>query len=270
MRFKYSTEQKQFLADNIELPLAEITAAFNARFGLDKGVRAICGFYKNHKLHRIRRGPGKGNGKPRLFTTEQAQFIRDNYTGRSVADLTIMFNSVFGTEKTQQQIKSFVHNRGIVSGRTGQFEKGQISWNKGKKGYIGANATSFKKGSVPSNRKPIGAERICSKDGFILMKVPERDPHTGFPTRYKHKHVWIWEQVNGPVPAGHAVVFKDGNKLNCVYENLILVTRNELLSLNLHGYKGMPDEIKPIVLTIAKMEAKGGFRTRPGRGRLQA
>jgi len=74
---------------------------------------------------------------------------------------------------------------------------------------------------VPPNRKPLGAEHICSKDGFILMKVPERDPHTGFPTRYKHKHVHIWEQAHGPVP-----------------------------------YKNTPDSIKPSVLALSTLEVK--------------
>lgn len=247
--------------------MSGVTEAFNAKFGLQKGVKAICSACKNFNIQRVRKGPGKGNGKSRMYTPEQMQFIRDNYAGRSVAELTAMFNITFGTERTWQQIKTFVHNRGIVSGRTGQFEKGQISWNKGVKGYMGANATSFKKGSVPPNRRPLWSERIDSKYGFILIKVPERNPHTGFPTRYKHKHVWVWEQANGAVPEGHAVVFKDSNKLNCELGNLMLLTRAELLTLNLHGYKEMPIELKPTILSIAKIEAKAGFRTRPGRGR---
>jgi hypothetical protein len=100
-----------------------------------------------------------------------------------------------------------------------------------------------------------------------LIKVPEKDPYTGFPTRYRHKHVWIWEQINGPVPEGHAVIFIDSNKLNCDINNLMLVTRSELLSMNLHGYKEFSDELKPSILIIAKIEAKAGFRTRPGRRR---
>ena len=34
----------------------------------------------------------------------------------------------------------------------GQFEKGLIPWNKGVKGYMGANRTSFKKGD---NSRPL-------------------------------------------------------------------------------------------------------------------
>jgi hypothetical protein len=266
-RYRYSPEKVEFLREHKELTLAELTDNFNARFAETKGIKAICSACKNFKIHRTRKGPGKGNGKPRLFTPEQAQFICENYADRSVADLTALFNDQFGAAMTRDRIKTFVHNRGITSGRTGQFERGQTSWNLGKRGYMGANVTSFKKGSAPANRKPIGTERIDSKDGFILVKIAEENPYTGAPTRYKHKHVHVWEQTHGKVPAGMVVAFKDGDKLNCDLGNLMLLTRAELLALNLHGYKEMPAELRPTVLIVAKLEVKAKIRTKPGRGR---
>lgn len=151
--------------------------------------------------------------------------------------------------------------------RTGRFKKGNKPWNAGTKGQglTGANAGSFKKGNVPPNRKPLYSERICPKDGFILIKIPERDPHTGFPTRYKHKHVYIWEQANGPVPAGMVVVFRDSDKLNIEPDNLMLVSRAELLRLNRRGYKDTPDELKPSVLALSKLETKTFAMTRNDR-----
>jgi len=266
-RYRYSLEKVDFLRENKGLALPELTDAFNARFEETKGVKAICSACKNFKIHRVRKGPGKGNGKPRLFTPDQVRFLRDNYAGRSVSELTTLFNDQFGADMTRKQIKTFVHNRGIVSGRTGQFEKGQESWNLGKKGYMGANVTSFKKGGVPANRKPIGTERVDSKDGFILVKIAEENPYTGAPTRYKHKHVHVWEQVHGKVPAGMVMAFRDGDKANCDLGNLMLLTRAELLVLNLHGYKEMADELRPTVLIMAKLEVKAKIRTKPGRGR---
>jgi hypothetical protein len=63
------------------------------------------------------------------------------------------------------------------------------------------------------------------------------------------------------------VIFKDGNIRNFDLDNLLLVTRAELLTMNLHDYKNQPEELKPSVLALARVEAKAGFRTRPGRGR---
>ena len=255
-RRRYTSEQLEFIrACYATMPLSEVATAFNARYGTNVTL-------KNHNITCNR----KAIMPCRLYTKEQAQFLREHYTGRSLADTTTLFNDRFGETKTQQQIRSFVHNRGITSGRTGHFEKGHTPWNQGKKGYMGSNATSFKKGHLPHNHKPLWTERI-GKDGYIEMSVPERNPYTGFPTRYKHKHVWIWEQAHGPKPKGSAVIFKDGNKRNFELCNLLLVNRAELLVLNLHNYSEVPDELKPSVLALAKMEAKAGIRTRPARGR---
>ncbi|MBI5075611.1 MAG: HNH endonuclease [Nitrospirae bacterium] len=184
----------------------------------------------------------------------------------SRSELTVAFNTKFKLRKTENQVISTLKNHGIVSGRTGRFEKGQKSWNKGVKGYMGANRTSFKKGNAPKNRKPIGHERIRSKDGFILMKVAEKDPYTKAQTRYKHKHVHIWEKKHGKVPDGMVVAFKDGDNMNCVENNLMLLSRAELLLANQHRYKDMPIELKPSILALVKLEAKAGFRTSGYRG----
>lgn len=200
------------------------------------------------------------------YTTQQLQFLREGYREMSIRDLTSAFNSQFGTSRSEGQIRATTRNHRFKSGRTGQFEKGNTSWNLGKKGYIGANRTSFKKGNTPANRKPLGAERIDVKDGFVMVKIAERNPYTGSPTRYKHKQVHVWETTYGPIPKGHVVAFKDGNKLNCDPTNLMLVTRAELLVLNSHKYKDQPEELKPSVLALAKLEAKAGIRTRPSRG----
>jgi hypothetical protein len=266
MRLRYSPEQLDFIrAAYATMPISDLAPAFNARFGTDATAKKLRSTIKNHKITCGRKP--KERIKPcRLYTKEQAAFLTENYTGRSVADLTAVFNDRFHLDRTQQQIKTFVHNRGITSGRTGRFEKGQTPWNLRKKGYMGANVTSFKKGNIPHTKKRLWSERI-NRDGFIEISIPARNPWTGAPTRYRHKHVWLWETEHGPVPKGHAVAFIDSDKLNCVLENLMLVTRPELLSMNLHGYREASPELKPTILALARMEAKAGIRTRPGVGR---
>lgn len=203
------------------------------------------------------------------YSEEQLTFLREQYRKFSLPVLTWAFNMTFGADKTESAVRSALRNHRILSGRTGCFEKGIVPWNLGKKGYMGANATSFKKGQLPHTHTPLWTESI-DKDGYIKMSVPERNPYTGFPTRYKHKHLWIWEQVNGPKPKSTAVIFKDGDNRNFDLDNLLLISRAELLALNLHDYKNQPAELKPSVLELARLEAKAGIRTRPGRGRKKA
>jgi len=197
--------------------------------------------------------------KKTKYTFKQIVFLRTGYQYMNIRSLTRAFNKRFGTSKTELQIKSTLTYHKIRCGRKPKgFYKGHKPWNTGTKGQglTCANSGSFKKGNVPPNRKPLGSERICSQSGLILIKVAERDPNRGYPTRYKHKHVHIWEQANGPVPEGMVVAFVDCERTNCELENLMLISRAELLALNRIGYKDMPDSLKPSVLALSKLQVK--------------
>jgi hypothetical protein len=245
----------------------ELSRAFNMRFGQNKTNGQIKSSLKNHKIT-CGRAKGKKTWCSRLFTPEQDQFLRENYPLFTLVNLTDALNIRFGTVKTTFQVRVYLHNHGITCGRTGCFEKGIVPWNKGVKGYMGPNVTSFKKGQIPNNYKPLGFERV-TRDGYIEIKIAEMNPYTGFPERFRQKHVFVWEQAHGPVPKGHIVAFRDADKFNCDLDNLMLLRRNELLLLNQHKYNEAPDEVKPTILALARLEAKAGIRTtgRPGGGR---
>ncbi|MEE8574941.1 MAG: HNH endonuclease signature motif containing protein [Thermodesulfobacteriota bacterium] len=200
------------------------------------------------------------------YTPEQLDFLRCGYKKMSFRDLTEAFNERFGTTRSSEQIKSCLFNHCITSGRTGRFKKGHDVWNRGLKGSVSPNRTSFKPGHKPKNKRRLWAERV-TRDGYIEISIPERNPYTGAPTRFKLKNKWLWEMEHGPVPKGHCLIFKDGDPLNCVIDNLLLVHRSVLLSLNLHKYREASDELKPSILALAELEAKAGVRSRPGRRR---
>lgn len=192
------------------------------------------------------------------YKAKHLEFLRRGYVAMMIPALTQAFNARFRCNLTEGQILAATKNHGIKSGRDCRFIKGHQPWNSATKGQglTGANIHSFKKGNVPANRNPLWTERIDSKDGFILIKIPERNPHTGHPTRYKHKHVWMWEQKHGPRPDGMIVAFRDGDRQNCDTNNLMLISRAELLRLNQRGYKSIPDELKPSLLALTKLEVK--------------
>lgn len=107
-------------------------------------------------------------GKHHKYTGEQRKFIENNIKGTLIRDLVEKFNKEFKTNLTYGQMKSHCGNYGLTNGRDGTFRKGQAPWNKGTKGLCKPNKTSFKKGQKPHNYKPVGSERIDSKDGYIL------------------------------------------------------------------------------------------------------
>lgn len=177
------------------------------------------------------------------YSEAHIEFLAKGYKKKSIKDLTKAFNAKFNMNKTAVQIKSALSNRGIVAGRTGRFEKGNI----------------------PHNAMPLGSERTSSSHGYVFIKVAEKNPYSDAKTRYKYKHIHIWEQANGPVPEGYVVIFKDGDKKNFLQDNLILVSRKELLVLNQNNYKSTPREIKPSVMRLSKLQAKIGRKGKSNR-----
>lgn len=166
------------------------------------------------------------------YSEEQKKFIIDNNYGKYSKELAEMFNQQFDTNITANEIKWFRKNHKLNSGLTGQFQKGNISHNKGKKqseymtkeAIERTKATRFKKGNRPSNYRPVGSERI-TKDGYIEVKVAD-------PNKWETKNKIVYKQHFGDIPKGYKVIYADGNKLNNDINNLILVSNSELLIAN--------------------------------------
>jgi len=258
MRVSYTKEQLDFLRDEYKAQrVPALTAAFNAKFGQSRTENAIKTTLTREGF-KCGRKPGFMKGERLTYTPEQVGFIKDGYLTMDKHKLTEAFNREFGTNKGVNQIEAFIDNHKIRCGRTGRFEKGNIPWTAGVagKGICKPNSGSFKKGDIPGNVRALGSERICPKDGFILVKIEEENPYTEAKTRFKHKHVVIWEGAHGPTPEGHVIRFLDGDKLNCVLENLGLFTRAESLQMTRLGFSDVPDDFKPTIIAMAKLDSK--------------
>jgi hypothetical protein len=257
MRKIYTDKQIEFLRKGfLTMGIPDLTRVFNKKFKQKKTDSAIQSALKNRKITCGRTTGDLNKGRSHIFTPPQVDFIKNNYIYFSQKDLTDNFNQHYRTEFTEQQIRSFTRNHKIKSGRTGRFERGRLPWKTGTKGICHGSSTSFTLGNTPPNTRPLGAERVDTKDGYILVKVDEPNPFTTAQTRFKHKHVVIWESKHGPVPSGLVIIFKDGDKLNFDDDNLIAVSRAELLRLNQYNYKKIPGVLRPGVLALAKLEVK--------------
>lgn len=252
----YTLDQVEFLRreyPNMLIP--KLTVEFNKRFDTHRTEASIRCAIKNRKILSGRK-KGIPIGQSLLFTEEQVLYIRKNYPGRSRREVTRLFNEQFGLEMQVSQITSFVKNHKIKSGRTGCFEKGCKPWNTGSVGVCKPNDGSFQKGGIPHNIKPVGFERVCKKNGWILIKVEELNPYTGAKTRFKAKHVVLWEAENGPVPKDKVLRFIDANPLHSDISNLDLIDKRVHLRLNQLGHKELPIEARPTMLTLAKLDVK--------------
>ena len=176
------------------------------------------------------------------------------------------FNKKFKRDVSLSNFNALCKRKGWMTGRTGQFVKGQEPPNKGKpcpagKGgrHPNARATQFKKGNAPHNTNYLGHERV-SKDGYIEISVDETNPHTGFERRYVLKHKHEWEKVNGPVPKGHCLKALDGNRQNVDPSNWEAIPRGVAIRLQPgkynqgFDYDAAPAELKPAILAVAKIK----------------
>jgi hypothetical protein len=172
------------------------------------------------------------------------------------------FVARFGrTDVSLANFKALCKRMGWKTGRTGCFVKGREPANKGKPMRAATKAklarTWFKKGHLPHNANYLGHERI-SKDGYTEISVDETNPHTGYERRYRLKHVWLWEQANGPVPEGHCLKCLDGDRLNTDPANWEAIPRALLPRLSggrwHKPYDAYEPEVRPSVLAIAKLE----------------
>lgn len=167
------------------------------------------------------------------YTPEEIEFLKQNVPGRTLKEFQRLFNEKFNLNVSEQSIENAKRRYNIKSGLTGgQFCKGHTPANKGKKwseymskeGQESSLRTTFKKGNIPHNHRPVGSERI-TKDGYIEIKVQE-------PNKWKLKHRMLYEKEYGVIPKGHKLIFADGNKLNLDLDNLILVSSSEELIMN--------------------------------------
>lgn len=137
-------------------------------------------------------------------------------------------------------------------GEATRFRPGHVPANKGlrRPGWSAGRMaeTQFKPGHRPHTWKPVGSTRL-SKEGYLQRKISE----TGYPPKdWVGVHILVWQEEHGPVPPGHAVVFKDRNKANISPENLELIPRSELMRRNtIHNH---PPELTGVIRLNARLK----------------
>lgn len=211
---------------------------------------------ENKKKKRTRNNPGHGG---HFYTRIQKNFIIKN-GGMPRKELCDLFNKRFKCNISHNAMKATCLRMGLKADNSGRYQKGNVPWTKGTKGVCKPNSGSFKKGHKPANKKKLGHIRICPKDGYILVRV--RRKRNALPGKkennYRHKHVVDWEAVNGKIPKGMILRFKDGDKTNISLDNLILITRVMNVRLNQNGYHEAPDELKPAIWSTSELQSKIG------------
>lgn len=141
---------------------------------------------------------------------------------------TRLFNERFDKSKNHEAIKRFYVRRGLKR----DFSKSPRM----------ANSGTFKKGRKSHNEMQIGDEYIHPVSGLVMIKTEQGRV-------LKHHHVW-----GEPIPNGCNITFRDGDKLNCSKENLMLVPRSAMLRFNQSFVKKATPENRESLLLLAQIK----------------
>lgn len=186
---------------------------------------------------------------PHRWSEEEKKYLGEITPGKHRKEILDLMNEKFEYNFNLAQIESAIKRFGYNTGFNGQFKKGHKTWNKGTKGLTGINKTSFKKGHKPWNKKEVGSERT-DVEGYILVKVDE-------PSVWKLKHRIMYEKYhNVKLTQDDVIIFADQNKSNLEKDNLILITKNQLLKMNQDKLIFNDKELTKTGVNIAKLIIK--------------
>ena len=143
----------------------------------------------------------------------------------------------------------------LEHGKAFRFKKGHKSWNKDKsvfdymspESYAKLVPTQFKKGGLPPNTKHDGAITLRhDKTGkkYLYIRIAK--------AKWVLYHQKIYQDVYGPIPKTHIIVFKDRNPLNVSLDNLECISKAEnMLRNTLHR---LSPEIKQTIRILTKLK----------------
>lgn len=191
----------------------------------------------------------------RHWTPEEDALLTELYRTKPITEISEEMGR--GTSSIHNRVQKLGLKRSeefkAITG-CGRFKPGHQTWNAGRKGWQAGGRskdTQFKLGGKPSNTwRPIGAERT-DKGGILYRKVADTGNKR---TDWRPVHVMLWEEHNGPVPAGYFLVFKDRNPANLSIDNLELVTRAENMRRN--SIDRYPPEYRQAAITLGWFRRK--------------
>ena len=182
------------------------------------------------------------------WTAQQLQTVQRLYATTRTADIAALLGVSLTSVYSQAQRMGLKKEVNLIADMARQalrdrpdhpvlatrFQPGMVPWNSGVKGLqLGGAATWFQRGHKPHTWLPVGTLRI-NQDGVLERKYSD---NPGGPTvRWKTVARLVWEAAHGPLPAGHAVVFKPGRastqEQDITLDAVECISRAELMRRN--------------------------------------
>jgi len=157
------------------------------------------------------------------WSDEEKEFLVRNYKDMCAREI----GEALG--RSRSSVKGMAKKMGVrKSDNSGCFKKGMVAWNKGKS-YTAAGSEKgwFRKGHLPKNTKSdgyISARRDTSGRVYLHIRLALRV--------WVPLHRYLWERVNGDIPSGMVLRFKNGDTFDCRLQNMELISQADNLIRN--------------------------------------
>lgn len=204
---------------------------------------------------------GIKRGRSKTWTQEENEYMRKHYPTTPIKECVDYLNrseksiymqaKLLGIKKDKDYLSSLFREKMNSVFVQNMYKKGNIPLNKGvpmsKEKYEKCKETFFKKGGDPPNTNPEGDGAVTfrrNKDWYCYNVRISKGVWIPL-------HRYVWQQVNGPIPKGFIVTFKNGDYRDCRIDNLELMSRADNMRRNsLHNY---PEDLKSAI------QIKAGF-----------
>jgi len=191
------------------------------------------------------------------FTKRENNYIIHNINTKSIKAIAL------DLKRSSCTVQRHAHTLGLgdiieEKKKSTYFSKGHIPQNKGVKqiDYMTAEtiektkATRFQKGQEPKNTSYDGAITIRADHKNRQGKLYKWIRISKGKWELLHRH--IWKKEKGEIPKDYNIVFKDGDTLNCVIENLECISNEENMKRN--SIQRYPVELKTKIRKVAKLK----------------
>lgn len=194
----YTDEQNSFIADNyLLMTYSQLTKQYNQKFGASMNEKAM-----QKKISRMNLRPKRRTcGYKSRFTEEADAYLKENWEFQTSTELSNSLFEEFNIKVCPSTVTEHLNKLGVHRGNC----------------YV-------PKGYIPAASKPIGAESI-ERSRRVMVKVAQ-------PNVWKSKA----QIIMGYDPKESQPIFIDGNSLNVVPENIVVVSKKVHARLAKNGW----------------------------------
>lgn len=229
---------KQNYKNDSKIRWNKFTKEFNEHFNSDRTIQSLK--YKINQIDNYKQTVHK-------WAEEEKQWCIDNINNYSYKDLRKEFEKKFNCKlSSDKTIKAFLYN------------KFKIVKSKESRSKLHAR----------TNISPIGTIKWTNNYGYIIkvsdIRGTKKNHHKLEHINWRPYKEYLWQQKYGEIPKGYTVIFKDGNKRNCVIDNLVILSSSSMASMACNGLWGKDEITESAIETLQAIDTINEFKSKNG------